>query len=190
MKKQFFVVILFALLNNSCQIENIRPILPDFSYTETIDGNVQFINKTEGNPLFFEWDFGTGDNSKLENPSYTFPRNGDYTVYLSAYSRKGREYKISKTVRITTKPTTGRFMFFTRVSNAGFIDIYVSGVYEGRLTKFFTQTTDPACGADGTLTITRPAGTYSFTARSTTGISWSGNLTIQNGKCRFTEFIR
>jgi PKD repeat protein len=189
MKKQLFSLLFFALFI-SCETEKIKPLNPFFEYTEGTEGNVQFYDKSTGDILFYEWDFGDGQKSNDKNPSHKFPRNNDYPVKLTVRGRSNEEL-IIRYIRVANYATTGRFSFFTKVASAGFIDFYVNGAYEGRLTKYFTETaSDPTCGVDGTFTITRPAGTYSFSARSTSGINWSGNFTIVNGQCRLSQLVR
>ena len=169
---------------NSCKKEDIPPIIADFDYTETTNGTVNFFN-TSLNADTYEWDFNTGDNSTSKSPSYTFANNKDYVVTLTARGKAGQNSK-SKTIRITTKPTTGKYAFFTNWANSGFVDIYVNGVYEGRLTKYFLSGS-PTCGDDGTVTVTRMGGTYLFTAKSTNGTTWNTIITIVNGGCGTTK---
>jgi PKD repeat protein len=180
----FFFVIFF-----SCKKEVIPPppVIADFDYLETKDGSVNFYNKSQ-NATSYEWDFNTGNNSTLSSPVYKFANNKDYLVTLTAKGLSGQNSK-SKTIRITTKPTTGNYAFYTSWANSGYIDIYVSGSYEGRLAKYYTSGS-PDCFDSGTITITKPAGIYSYTAKSTAGYTWSGNIEIINGLCLKTVFTQ
>ncbi len=186
MKKQiFFYTLLVFSLFNSCTKEDIQPVIADFEYIERANGTVEFYNRSR-NADTFEWDFNTGFNSNQIGPIYTFPNNQIYVVTLTARGKNGQNSK-SKSIRITTKPTSGQYAFYTTSTNYGFIDIFLNGVYEGRLTKFFTSG-EPTCGSDGTLTINRPGGIYQLTARSTNGTTWSNNIRIVNGECTLTKF--
>jgi PKD repeat protein len=45
---------------------------------------VHFTDKSEGNPTGWQWDFGDGSYSTLQNPVYTYNTPGRYTVTLTA----------------------------------------------------------------------------------------------------------
>ncbi|MBN2373765.1 PKD domain-containing protein [bacterium] len=69
---------------------NDKPVT-DFS-ADTTTGfyplNVQFTNNST-NADSYLWDFGDGNNSTLQNPSYTYPNLGKYTVTLTATNTCG-----------------------------------------------------------------------------------------------------
>lgn len=50
---------------------------------------VQFYDRSSGNPTSFEWDFGDGGTSMIQNPSYTYQTEGLYTVRLKVSNSKG-----------------------------------------------------------------------------------------------------
>ena len=52
------------------------------------DGQIQFTNLSIG-ATNFDWDFGDGQNSTLENPVNNYADNGNYTVTLIASSGAG-----------------------------------------------------------------------------------------------------
>lgn len=45
---------------------------------------VHFTDKSGGNPTGWQWDFGDGSYSTLQNPVYTYNTPGTYTVTLTA----------------------------------------------------------------------------------------------------------
>jgi PKD repeat protein len=45
---------------------------------------VHFTDKSEGSPTGWQWDFGDGSSSTLQNPVYTYNTPGTYTVTLTA----------------------------------------------------------------------------------------------------------
>ena len=51
------------------------------------------------------WDFGNGDNSTLQNPVYTFPDTGIYTVTQYVYHASGCPDSISKVIDVEPKFT-------------------------------------------------------------------------------------
>ncbi|MCH7408415.1 gliding motility-associated C-terminal domain-containing protein [Belliella sp. DSM 111904] len=86
---------------NGCQFEISDQIeLPlvftdaDFVYTIPSIGTtgeilvhdeVQFIDRTLGNVIAWEWDFGDGNGSTSQNPSHTYSRPGTYQIRLKTF---------------------------------------------------------------------------------------------------------
>src|SRR5690606_37200103 len=61
----------------------------------------------------YEWDFGDGGTSTLENPVYTYYQAGDYTVSLRVYGYEtGLEDYIEKPfyINVYETPTAGFFL--------------------------------------------------------------------------------
>lgn len=138
---------------DSCKKEELPSIIADFTYQETSNGTVSFFNSSQ-NADTFEYDFNTGDNSTIKNPTYTFANNKGYVVTITAKGKSGQNSK-SKTIRVTTKPTVGSVVFWTNF-NSNNIRIYVSGSYKGLVTKYMLGSTPPSCGLEGFVTVTMP----------------------------------
>lgn len=73
-------------------IPHVPPPKPAFlsepSYENPIllsDANIQFINTSEGS-VAWQWQFGQGDGSSLENPVFLYDEAGSYPVTLTAYN--------------------------------------------------------------------------------------------------------
>lgn len=77
--------------NTSCQYVLIDTYLyspvADFSYFG--DPTVFFVDFTTFDPTEWEWDFGDGGTSTLENPSHTYASNGTFNVCLTASNAVG-----------------------------------------------------------------------------------------------------
>lgn len=190
MKKLLSVIILTAfVLLNACQKEDIPPVIADFNYVESANGLVYFNNVSQ-NADSFEWDFGTGDNSKNFSPTYQFAQNKDYFVTLTAKGRAGQNSK-SKTIRISNIPTTGRVVFWTAF-NSDLIKISVNGTYVGVLSKYMPSGTAPNCNTEGFVTVNLSQGSYNFTAKEDGifGKSWSGTINVTNGQCRTMQLTK
>ncbi len=83
---------------------------------------VQFVNNSGASAEGFWWDFGTGvaaDTSNLENPQFTYPAMGDYTVTLIA--QKGTN--CADTAQIVL-PVSDVFADFTFTDSACVVDIF------------------------------------------------------------------
>jgi len=83
----------------------------------------------------------------------------------------------------------GQIIFWTTVSDAGSISIYVDGTYQGKLTQYFYSSgSAPACGDTGGLTLTLSEGSHSFTAEDENFKVWGGAFMISDGTC-LTQLI-
>lgn len=72
-------------LNWACTLPSTAPSV-DFeaNRTNTCDGAVDFSDLTTGGAISWDWDFGDGNVSTVQNPSHTYAANGTYTVKLVA----------------------------------------------------------------------------------------------------------
>lgn len=181
-KVSYCLLFAFITLLASCQKEVTPPVLADFDYNETQGGKVLFRNNSQ-NSDSYEWDFNTGDNSSEIAPTYTFRKNKDYLVTLTAKGKAGQNSK-SKTLRITTGPTTGSVIFWSTIPTG--IKMYVNDVYRGVNTSYQLVATAPACDENGFVTVSLPEGAYRFTGiedRPSNQRRWSGTFSIENGRC-------
>ena len=57
---------------------------PTAAFTSTTTGStVDFTDLSTGGVISWDWDFGDGNNSTLQNPSHTYGANGSFTVLLT-----------------------------------------------------------------------------------------------------------
>ena len=78
------VLLTFTVLTSSCKKPD--PVVANFTTdpTEVFAGEtVQFTNASE-NANFYQWDFGDGSSSILENPTHEYDSEGTYKVILTA----------------------------------------------------------------------------------------------------------
>jgi hypothetical protein len=78
---------------------------------------IWFANRTP-EASFYEWHFGDGVRSDLENPTHIFPEPGTYDIELSAYNDAGSQTKI-RTITIND-PTV---LVFTITDSSGTIPL-------------------------------------------------------------------
>lgn len=79
-----------------------------------------------------------------------------------------------------TTTATGQVSIWTN-STSTINSVYVDSTYVGSLNIYYTS--QPSCGASGTITKTLPAGTHSVSA-TTSGTSWAAtNVTISANSC-------
>ncbi len=64
---------------------------------------VTFTDLSTGGPLFWDWDFGNGQSSHIQNPSVTYYVPGPYTVKLTVVNKDGQD-SITKFAYINVAP--------------------------------------------------------------------------------------
>jgi len=75
------------------------------SVTSSCTGVIQFLDSSVNIPTSWQWDFGDGGTSNVENPLHTYATSGNYTVTLKATNNYGTNTK-SKTSYITISLAT------------------------------------------------------------------------------------
>lgn len=63
---------------------------------------VSFTDASEGDPTSWQWDFGDGDSSSLQNPTHTYDAAGSYTVTLTV--RRGSDSDLDRRTVTVTAP--------------------------------------------------------------------------------------
>jgi PKD repeat protein len=192
--KQTIQLIAFVLFLVGCTKDVPPAPVARFEFREeSADRNgaiVKFSNLST-DATRFNWIFADGGSSSEHSPRHTFTKNGTYYVTLTADGDGGND-KFSQTVNIASIPTTGTFIFWSRIADKGNTTVTVAGNEVGKITVYQTGATVPACGTEGFVTVRLPEGTYSFTAKSQglVPLNWSGTFQIVNGTCRSTELTR
>ncbi len=84
-----------------------RPM--DASFTATPESGtapltVQFDDQSVGNPTSWEWVFGDGGVSTLQNPEYTYMNPGTYTVTLTVFGPGGEDTQIMEDLVVVHHP--------------------------------------------------------------------------------------
>jgi len=99
--------------DSATQIRKVYPgFFPGFRVTgECVNTSIQFTDTTRskyGVVSAWRWDFGDpatqGDTSILKNPTYTYPKTGNYIVGLTVSNSKGCQKTIDDTIAIIDKP--------------------------------------------------------------------------------------
>ena len=80
---------------NFIEVKDNSPIA-DFSADTTIVGihdTINFTDLSANNPTSWEWDFGDGNTSNIQHPSYFYNIVGDYSVKLKVTNKYGTDSK-------------------------------------------------------------------------------------------------
>lgn len=80
----------------------VPPTAPvaDFSFVNPSAGVVNFTDLSDNYPTTWDWDFGDGATSHLQNPTHNFAANGTYAVCLTVTNAGGSD-NICKQINIT-----------------------------------------------------------------------------------------
>ena len=80
---------------------------------------VQFTDRSGGNPNSWDWDFGDGGSSSLQNPSHTYTFPGIFGVRLTVRSTVGSDTEYRKQVITVTERVQAPDALFTASSLSG-----------------------------------------------------------------------
>ena len=142
--------------------------------------SVYFMN-TSLDAQSYEWNFGDGMSSTLDNPSHTYYSAGSKLVTMTAFS-KNRKKSAVATALVEVK-ATGDFMFWTDESTTYNITVNLERVGNKTITGYY-YSTPSECGANGCATYNDlEPGTYYYTAENLL-YYWSGYATVEADKCR------
>lgn len=96
---------------------------PVAEFESTVQGTqVNFVDRSTGNPTSWNWTFGDGTSSTQRNPIHTYPAAGTYTVTLTA-SNAGGSNSISHTVTIAAAAApVAKFSFSVSGRQVNFLD--------------------------------------------------------------------
>ncbi len=169
----------------------IAALTPGFNYTpanpESVE-SIQFKDTSTGNPASWNWDFGDGTTSNLQNPSHIYGKPGSYTVILKVsngyYTRS-----VSKTITVLTpisvdfsyspaNPVAGQDVQFIN-NSSGSITGYSWNFGDGTTStvKDPTHKYNSSGSFTVTLTATGPRGSKSVSKTVTVSPSLSPSFT-------------
>jgi hypothetical protein len=76
--------------SDTLEIKQIPDPVAGFSYTQTTGYTIEFENTSSQDETWL-WNFGNGNTSTLENPSFTFPFDDTYPVILISFNDCGSD---------------------------------------------------------------------------------------------------
>jgi len=155
--------------------------LADFIASDTsisIDQSVNFSDESTNLPTNWEWDFGDGNTSSIQNPSHTFNDTGSYTISLKAANDFGSG--------IETKED---YIIVSTVAPAPVADFYASEVFidVGQSLTFYDQSSNSPTswqwdfGDGNTSAVQNPSHSYDNSG------SYTISLTATNASGSDTE---
>jgi PKD repeat protein len=143
---------------------------PSFTYSPSspyAGQTVQFTDTSTGNPTSWQWDFGDGSSSMLQNPTHAYSNSGTYTVTLRV-TNSAESKNTSKT--ITVKPVVQADFSFSPTSPTVGTSVQFTDKSTGNITSWSWKFGDGA-----TSTQKNPAHAYSSAG------SYNVALTVSDG---------
>lgn len=138
--------------------------LAGFTQNDVCVGNAMVFTDTTINPTTWSWHFGdpsvTNDSSNVQNPTYTYPAAGTYTVTLTAgttpcpstFTTTVTAHAIPTSSFIYNQICGGQTVNFTGTSTIGATDT---------IAGYAWNFGDPASGGNNTSTLLNPSHTFS-----------------------------
>lgn len=152
------------------QPNNVPPIASFNTQVNSCQGTVNFTDNSLNSPTTWLWNFGDGNASSAQNPSYTYSASGTYTVLLIASNAYGSNY-ISQIV--TVNPLS------FNIAVTGSLSVNQPLTYTTNLNGALAYTWD---FGDGTLSGNQTA-THTYTAVGT----YTVKLTVISSNCVNTQ---
>lgn len=100
--KKISQLLLTAFLIFTISCKSNEPVIANFEYNETANGEFVFTNTSSGADSYL-WDFGSGNTTTEQDPTFTFDDNKEYTISLAAKG-KGGQNQITKSLKVTSVP--------------------------------------------------------------------------------------
>mgnify|MGYP000148853762 CR=1 FL=1 len=100
------------------QIVQVNDVpIPDFNWSQTCDGEaMNFTDLSLNNPIGWDWDFGDGNTSIVQNPSHIYADTGNYSVELIVSGGTGCLDSITLDIYVDSIPTAD-FTFLQACTN-------------------------------------------------------------------------
>lgn len=184
----FTMIFIMSLAFVSCDFEYELPeagsiadaTLPmaDFSFAQTDPEDFRVVSFTSSSvsATDFAWDFGGGETSTDENPSFTYPDEGSYTVSLSVSDKNGVSDMVTRDIEVI-KPEEPDAID-PDVINGDFTDGQdgwkVSSFTDGTTSPFNSSSDGSSLDYDGNDTGAKTPGAK-WTQSTSSGVYFSSN---------------
>jgi PKD repeat protein len=161
---------------SSVNVEANLDELPIAEYSFTSDQfSFNFEDKSQGNIKSWLWDFGDGNSSTEQNPSYTYANAGFYTVVLTTSNDCGTS-KITQEVLATSPMQITTVV--NNVSCSGYSDGSIQLSVYGGLPTYSYNWSGPSNGLLGPQAAGLSSGSYHIEITDAAGMSISAEIEL------------
>lgn len=153
-------------------VQLLHAVAPVANYISSGDPDVVFTDMSDNYPVTWEWTFGDGGTSTLQNPSHTYALNGTYNVCLTATNGIGSDTYCTDIIIDSYLPPTANFNYV--------------GDPVVNFTDLSTQSPDTwfwDFGDGGTSALQNPSHTYAMNGTYTVCLT-AANPTGNNTYCQ------
>jgi len=165
-------------------VQNITEPVAEFTYPSNIraGAETQFTDASSGNIVSWQWDFGDGSTSNIQNPIHIFTASGTYTVRLTVTDNFGRSDSVyhdidvlgtTPPVAIITEDITGQLDCYLNVERV--FDASSSYDPDGYITKYYWD-----FGDGTTYYTTTPTTTHTYTSTNEPYGYWLSLIVVDN----------
>ena len=180
------LLILIAPFNGCSKDGTDTGFIVDFSYSFIDDNNVRFINKSDGDYLRMNWNFGNGrtESTTTKSQSYDvyYPEAGDYNINLLVIGLDGEQKSASKTINIIKTDFAISFTAQPDATKSNYINLKNTSIgdFDSFQWKFRNKTVDNKTNA---IAYFPYAGTYTvelIISRNGETFSSTENITVSD----------
>jgi PGF-pre-PGF domain-containing protein len=129
---------------------------------------VTFTDSSTGSPTSWNWSFGDGNVSAVQNPGHTYVSTGTYSVNLTV-TRIGESDCLVRTDYITVSPPPSANFTATPISGTAPLSVLFTDVSTGTITTYAWD-----FGDGNTSTLQSPSHTYDVTGIFTVNLTATG----------------
>jgi len=106
---------------------NPNPCQADFLYSVNPTNNMiySFTDQSQGTPYLWQWDFGDGLSSSIQNPNHTYAQAGNYTVMLTITTQNCVD-TVSQQITVVANPNTSSILVYAFADSSYLVNGMVS----------------------------------------------------------------
>lgn len=176
-----------TLINNSLPQLTIRADKTSGNFPLTVNFSAEASNY-DHSPISFEWDFGDGSKSNLQNPDHTFNQEGEYVVKCTASDHIG-SVEDSITINSSDQPPVAKFNINpeTNIKNGDQVIFNASESYDNSGIKQYYWSLKMPDGQTNPLTVTEGE-IYNYTVNTIVGTNSVG-LMVEDFTSNFSDIF-
>jgi PKD repeat protein len=140
----------------------VAPCNADFTYQQSGYQTIAFTDQSSGSPVYWNWSFGDGNSSTLENPVHTYASNGYYQVMLYIHNSGSLcADSIIKMVAVMDSTPGCQAAFYAVPDSNASMSYQFTDQSTGNISSWSWNFGDPASGMNNNSSVQNPSHVYS-----------------------------